>query len=80
MIVYLISTSEEMIHEGQYLVGKPVGIPWNCFYLVTYFKWKKKVIPEHNATYVTWTELLSSLFIMHQNPSWAVKVSEELSI
>lgn len=27
MIVYLISlTSEEMIHEGEYLVGKTVGI------------------------------------------------------
>lgn len=38
-IVYLISlTSEEMIHEEQYMVVKAVGIPWNSFYLVTVFK------------------------------------------
>lgn len=38
-IVYLIPwTSEEMIHEEQYMVVKAVGIPWNSFYLVTVFK------------------------------------------
>lgn len=45
MIVYLISlTSEEMIHEEQYMVVKAVGIPWNSFYLVTVFK-QEIIIP-----------------------------------
>lgn len=79
-IVYLIFlTSEEMIHEEQYMVVKAVGIPWNSFYLVTVFK-QKIIIPEYNVTQVTWTELLPSPSILLQNPDWAVKGSEPFSI